>query len=316
MSRYISTSDMSKEEWLKARLPFLGASEVSAALGLNPYRTPFDLWREKTGDPSFIPFEGNQFTIWGNRLEDSIAQGFAEDHGYKIQKDNKLRVHNNGILSCSLDRTIIGSNNGHKTPGILEIKNMSNWAYDKLLKDDNDIPIMYYSQHQQQFGITGYDWGFFVMLIGGNEMVVKEMVPDWDYIKKQETEATSWWNKYVVGKTPPDFEVKDLEDPKTTALTGDIQVATKEAFQAHSMLMTLKKRIKELTEQKTKLEKILKKEIGTAKSLEYEGSEIANWSEFQQFSSKLFKEANPDEYAKYKEVMRRFNIKEFIYENK
>lgn len=313
MSRYILTSEMTKEEWLKARLPFLGASEVAAALGLNPYRTPFDLWREKSGDPSFIRFEGNQFTVWGNRLEDAIAQGFAEDHGYKIQKDNKLRIHENDILSCSIDRTIAKCN-GYNTPGILEIKNMSGYAYDKMLKDDNDVPLMYYTQHQQQFGITGYEWGFFVMLIGGNDMVVKEMKPDWDYIKKQETEAVSWWNKYVVGKIPPPFEAADVENPKTTALTDDIQISSKEAYQAHQTLMAIKDRIKGLDAQKKELEKILKKEIGTAKELQYEGSTIASWSEFKQFSSKICGDKYPEIYNECKDTMRRFNVKEFVYE--
>jgi len=316
MSRYISTSDMTKEQWLLARLPFLGASEVSAALGLNEYRTPFDLYREKIGDPSFIAFTGNEKTLWGNRLEDAIARGFAEDQGYKIQKDNKIRIHDNDILSCSLDRTIVGSNNGHTTPGILEIKNMSTYTYDKMLKDSNDIPLMYYAQHQQQFGITGYTWGFFVMLIGGNELVVKPMLPDPDYIKNQEEEAVKWWNDHVVAKRSPVLKAIDLEDPKTTMLVNEVQVASEEAYKAHQTVMSLKKRIKELKVEEEKLTDLLKEELGTAKELEYAGAKIAYWSEFKQFSSKLFKEAAPEEYDKYKDVVRKFNTKEFVYEAK
>jgi putative phage-type endonuclease len=316
MSRSILTADLTKEQWLLARLPFLGASEVGAALGLNPYRSPFDLYREKIGDPSFIPFEGNEYTKWGNRLEDAIAQGFAEDHGYKIQKDNKIRIHDNDVLSCSLDRVIVGSNNGHTTPGVLEIKNMSSYAYDKMVKNEFDIPLTYYSQHQQQFGITGYTWGYFVMLVGGNDMIVKEMVPDPEYIKQQEEAAITWWKDHVVAKTPPMLTQPDLKDPESTALVNETKVASKEIYNVHQAAMKLKERMKDLKKEHDACVKQIQEECGTAKTLEYDGGALAYYSEFQQFSSKLFKEAAPDEYNKYKATTRRFNLKEYTYEAK
>ena len=37
------------EEWLKARKTGIGGSDIAAILGLSPYRTPVDVWAEKTG---------------------------------------------------------------------------------------------------------------------------------------------------------------------------------------------------------------------------------------------------------------------------
>ena len=115
---FISTKKMSLKDWLKAREKYIGASEISAVVGLNPYRSSLDLWREKTKDPSYKPFRGNNYTKWGSRLENSIAWGFSKDYKQKIKKDNKIRIHENGIISATLDRLITAK----KTIGILEIK--------------------------------------------------------------------------------------------------------------------------------------------------------------------------------------------------
>lgn len=54
----------------------LGASDVSAAVGLDPYRSPLDLYLEKKGLAE--PFEGNEHTRWGNRIEPLLRDALAE----------------------------------------------------------------------------------------------------------------------------------------------------------------------------------------------------------------------------------------------
>lgn len=39
----------SREEWLQARGNYIGGSDASAVVGLNPYKTNVELWKEKTG---------------------------------------------------------------------------------------------------------------------------------------------------------------------------------------------------------------------------------------------------------------------------
>ena len=41
-----------REEWLKERESGVGSSEVATIIGVNPYQTPYQLWRRKKGiDP-------------------------------------------------------------------------------------------------------------------------------------------------------------------------------------------------------------------------------------------------------------------------
>jgi predicted phage-related endonuclease len=37
------------EQWLADRRKCIGGSDIDAILGLSPYRTPVDVWAEKTG---------------------------------------------------------------------------------------------------------------------------------------------------------------------------------------------------------------------------------------------------------------------------
>ena len=46
---FADTSRMSREEWLKVRTQGIGGSDVSVIAGINPYRSVYQLWLEKTG---------------------------------------------------------------------------------------------------------------------------------------------------------------------------------------------------------------------------------------------------------------------------
>lgn len=59
----------------------LGASDVAAACGLDPYRSPLDLWLEKRGLAE--PFGGNEHTRWGTRIEPVLREALAEDVGLR-----------------------------------------------------------------------------------------------------------------------------------------------------------------------------------------------------------------------------------------
>lgn len=73
------------DEWLAWRKGGLGASELPAILGLDPYRTEHDVWLVKTGRAP--DFRGNAKTRWGHRLEQ-----LGLHHWYTAQPDNEWTV--------------------------------------------------------------------------------------------------------------------------------------------------------------------------------------------------------------------------------
>ena len=67
-----------RQSWLNGRSLGIGASETAAALGENPYRSPFSLWAEKTGKLEPADLSKFERVEWGNRLEGAIAKAVGE----------------------------------------------------------------------------------------------------------------------------------------------------------------------------------------------------------------------------------------------
>ena len=62
----------SREEWLKYRESGIGSSEVATIVGLNPWESPYQLWRRKLG---LDPAKQENFAMKaGHYLEDAVAQ--------------------------------------------------------------------------------------------------------------------------------------------------------------------------------------------------------------------------------------------------
>lgn len=50
----IDTSNLSYEQWLEYRKTGIGGSDASVVCGINKYRSPVELWLEKTGQ---LPYQ-------------------------------------------------------------------------------------------------------------------------------------------------------------------------------------------------------------------------------------------------------------------
>ena len=114
MIEKIQTKDMTREEWLSARDIGLGGSDAAVALGLSKFKTPFELWAEKTG--RLEKQEPGRLAEWGNKLEDVVAQAYTDLTGHKVQRDNFMYVDREKGLVSNIDRRVVGLNR------LLEVK--------------------------------------------------------------------------------------------------------------------------------------------------------------------------------------------------
>lgn len=55
----------------------IGGTDISAILGLNPWRSPFDVYLEKTGQLGRSPEDNRK--LWGKRLQRVIAEAYSEE---------------------------------------------------------------------------------------------------------------------------------------------------------------------------------------------------------------------------------------------
>ena len=63
-------------ELFELRRSGVGGSDVSAILGMNPWRGPFDVWLEKTG--AVDQFGENPAMMRGRLFEPAIANWYSE----------------------------------------------------------------------------------------------------------------------------------------------------------------------------------------------------------------------------------------------
>lgn len=81
MKRLVSTLNLSKEDWLRYRKCGITGTDAGAILGVNPYRSAFQVYHDKISDT--IEDIDNEAMRQGRDLEDYVAQRFSEETGLK-----------------------------------------------------------------------------------------------------------------------------------------------------------------------------------------------------------------------------------------
>ena len=63
----VSTENMPYEDWLEYRRLGIGGSDASVVCGINRYKSPVELWLDKTSQ--LPPQEAGEAAYWGTQLE-------------------------------------------------------------------------------------------------------------------------------------------------------------------------------------------------------------------------------------------------------
>lgn len=188
------------EKWLEARALGIGGSDAAVIMGMNPYKSPYQLWLEKTGQAEATDLSHVQAVYWGSKNEANIADWFQETTGKKVRKLGTLRSRSHPFMLANVDRAVIGEEAGLeiKTAGVSQAKK---WKGD-------EIPDAYYCQCLHYLAVTGADRWYIAVLIGGNEALYKTVERNEDDIKALiEAEAGFW--KLVETRTPPPVDGSD-----------------------------------------------------------------------------------------------------------
>jgi putative phage-type endonuclease len=85
----------SREEWLQHRRNYIGGSEISCVVGLNPYKNNYELWEEKVGIREPEDISNKDFVRYGTEAEEHLRALFALDFP-QYQVDY---IENNSVLN-------------------------------------------------------------------------------------------------------------------------------------------------------------------------------------------------------------------------
>lgn len=196
----ISTVGMNKADWLLARRGGIGGSDAAAVMGLNPYKSPIELYFEKTAETEPDTSAPSESAYWGTVLEAPIAARYAELHPeVRVRRNNHILVHPEyNFIFANLDREIRGDDEVYG----LEIKTAS---YHNRGDWDEGVPIPYAVQCQHYMAVTGYTKFVVAALIGGQTYVEREIARDDEIITNLIEKEKAFWHNVVTG-TPPEWD--------------------------------------------------------------------------------------------------------------
>ena len=139
----------SDEDWHKIRSKGVGGSEIGVILGYSKYKTPYELWQEKTGKVQPQDISNNPAIIRGKAAEKHLIGLFAANN------PNLIVEEGNRFTYQSLERNYAIANIDGliNKDTILEIKTATIRSWDEW-KDQ--IPMTYYCQVMWYMYVTGY----------------------------------------------------------------------------------------------------------------------------------------------------------------
>jgi putative phage-type endonuclease len=303
-----------RTEWLKYRESGIGSSEVATIVGLNPWETPYQLWRRKVGLDA--PKQENFAMKAGHYLEDAVAQFWHDETGQDIIKSSAgdwLIVNDERpYMRVSPDRTYwladMPHNNANK--GILECKTT------QMSIDADDIPKHWFCQVQYQLGVAELEQGSLAWLCSGREFGYKNLALVPDFFAWLVEEVEKFWIDNIQGKQEPTAaNVQDILLKYNRHTDGKIVEVNDDIFAAYQDLKAVKDELSAIEEKKTALEEKIKLGFGDAEAISYGGQTLATWKApkpSNKFDAKAFTSAHPDlakEFTFPTQGARRFLLK-------
>lgn len=202
-----------QKHWHQLRGLGIGGSDAGIVMNVSNYKTPYQLWEEKTGKVD-RPFITNEAIEKGNALEPLMFELFKVYYSKEYEvidtKNISLSSKQFPFLRANLDGALIDKATGKK--GILEIKSTTilNGAMFKYWNNDN-VPLTYFFQCLHYMYVTGFDFVVLYAILDipwANKqetrvikMYREDLEADIEYLIKTEL----WFWDKVKTKTPPPF---------------------------------------------------------------------------------------------------------------
>jgi putative phage-type endonuclease len=233
--------DPATPEWQEVHRSGIGSSDAAAALGLSPYVSPYTLYLEKADQFDRARDEyAEELMYWGTALEPVVATRFFAEHPeiWETTSEPPVTVRStvHPFMLASLDREIAAPKLGK---GALEIK-----CTGAFLAADwsNGVPDDVTLQVLHQLVVTGYQWAWVAVLIGGNRYL------DF-FIDRADHEATiagmidreaAFW-QLVTDGTPPAIDGSSSTRDSIRQLVGESVPESEIELPAEALVLRAKR---------------------------------------------------------------------------
>lgn len=305
------TLDMPREEWLELRKKGIGGSDAAAVIGLDRYRSPFDVYADKLGLKPEIP--DNEAMRQGRDLEQYVAERFMEATGKKVRWRNAMLQHPEyPFMIADIDRWVVGENAGFeaKTTSVL---NRTKFA-------QGEYPPNYYVQCMHYMAVTGADRWYLAVLVLNKAFYVFTIERDEAEIQTLIDAEKDFWENHVLKQIPPAPDGTESTSELIKQLFPEAREREEIALYGHEdkiqQYLELDAQVSELTKQRDALKQELQLALADAEIGRARGY-IVEWKNQvrQSLDTKKLKSEQIEIYEKYlkpAQTVRMFKIKEVL----
>ncbi|MVX62685.1 hypothetical protein GKZ28_03060 [Clostridium chromiireducens] len=300
---------MDKLLWLKERQKGIGGSDVGAIMGVNRWKSPFEVYVDKTEDITEVK-ESGELSYWGSTLEEVVAREFSIRTGKKVRKDNRQLIHKiYKFMMGNIDRRIVGEN------ALLECITVN--AFRAKEWEGEEIPPSVILQCQHYMEVIGVDNCYIAALIGGQKFIYKKIERDEELISMIIEAEKDFWINHVEKRIPPKLDGSEAASKYLSktfknidkSLTVNLKAEYKNKINEY---LNIKDQMKILDEALKVIENTLKNELGNAEKGSVENFQVI-WKGIvsNRIDSKVLKEKYPEIFKDVcrQSISRRFEIK-------
>ena len=252
--------------WLAARRGFIGGSEVAATCGLSPWKTPVDVFLDKTGRAPEEQ-EPSEALRLGNELEDYAARRYTETTGRAVRNYGYMVTRGHAL--ADVDRLIVPD--GEKiaafheevrTDGILECKTSG-------VPWDEEPPLHYQMQGQLYMELLDCSFVDFavVFLAPRRDFRVYRMERDRKVGAALLARIEEFWPCVETDTPPPAVNLADARALFPNARVDAPVTATAEIVKAVDRLRAIAAQTKELEAEEDALKGTVAEFMGDADTL-------------------------------------------------
>lgn len=226
-SNRLMITPKNETEWHALRAMDVTSTESAALFEMSPYTTRFELWHRKR-EQRIETIEARGRMLWGQRMQDTIARGIAEDYGVKVRRINAYMRLSNCRMGASFDFEIVGLADGEHAllqadqtlralyrehgAGVLEIKNVDSLVFknewsaerdEETGAKEYDAPAHIEIQVQHQLRVIERAWSALGVLVGGNNPIVIIRHRDVEVGETIENRIREFWQSVDDNVPPP-----------------------------------------------------------------------------------------------------------------
>ena len=249
--------------WQDERRGGIAVSELSAIMGLNPYKTPIQVFMDKHGMSEDT--QDNLAMKLGRKLEPVIGELFTEETGLRVTGGELTQHPKRPLILGTPDFLVLDEPSG------MEAKSTGYLKQDDWGPQMSDmVPMHYLMQCHGYMAVCDREAWFLSVLVGGNrDFRIYKITRDRDVENRMLDFAEQWHETHVVQGKAPELDATKSTDAYLKRMfpkhqTDELLSATAEQHRLMEEYAIARNALKDLETKTTLIENQLRAEIGDA----------------------------------------------------